>query len=248
MDKWNGSRWLCECDCGNTKIVSRAGLMSGDTKSCGCKKREDLTGRRFGRLIVSSYDHTDSNGYAYWRCLCDCGNEITTRGKSLRDGVTSSCGCRQREITRETNTTHGMTHSSLYRIWQSMKTRCLNAHSDDFYRYGGRGISICDEWLDFENFRDWALSNGYEEDLTIDRIDNNDGYYPENCRWADIITQCNNRRTSRYITYANTIHTVAEWARILGVKYSTLLRRIDHGDMTDFEGYFGFIDPDGGDI
>lgn len=218
--------------------------MNGDTSSCGCKKRrftpEDLVGRRFSRLVVLSYDHTDRYGYTCWRCLCDCGNETTARGSSLISGLTTSCGCRSRETAREIHTTHGMTNTSLYSTWWDIKTRCLNERSTHHDRYGGRGIFICDDWrLSFEKFRDWAMSSGYEPGLTIDRIDNNDGYYPENCRWADWFTQQNNRSNSRYITYCGEIHTIAEWARLFNVNYATLRLRIQRGDMRDFEKYYG---------
>lgn len=122
-----------------------------------------------------------------------------------------------------------------------MKQRCTNERSDTYHSYGGRGIHVCDEWLDFENFRDWAFDSGYEPGLTIDRINNNDGYYPGNCRWADRRTQANNRRTNRFVTYGGDTHTIAEWARLFEISYQKLLGRVNRGDMRDFEEYFGDV-------
>lgn len=239
---YNASYWRCICDCGGEKIVRGTALTSGITTSCGCRqhepKREDLTGERFGRLTVLEYDHNNPYRAPYWRCLCDCGNEIMVRGSELKSGNVKSCGCYHRDVMGEIHTTHGMSSTSLYRVWRHIKERCNNPNSQEYRNYGGRGIFICDEWYDFENFRDWALSNGYNPKLSIDRIDNNDGYYPENCRWADAITQGNNRRVNRYITCGDESHTIAEWARIFGISYDTLWTRIKRGNMRDFEEYF----------
>lgn len=237
------SYWNCLCDCGNTKIASRANLIRGDTTSCGCKRHEykieDLSGRRFGRLTALSYVYRSDIGHVYWRCRCDCGNEVTIRANSLLRGDTTSCGCYLREHNRELNTKHGMYGTSLYHVWTSMKQRCNNSKDHNYNNYGGRGIFVCNEWSEFENFRDWALSNGYEEGLTIDRINVDDGYYPENCRWVDWITQENNKRTNSYITWGGETHTIAEWARIFGVNYNSLVQRIRRdNNMRDFEEYF----------
>lgn len=198
-------------------------------------KRKDLTGQRFGRLVVLSYDHDDRYYNTYWRCLCDCGNEVIVRLNHLTSGITNSCGCYKREIS----TTHGMTNSSLYNRWCKMRDRCNNPNIKEYENYGARGIFVCDEWNSFENFRDWALDNGYEDSLTIDRINNDDGYYPENCRWADKITQCNNRRSNHNITWGGETHTLKQWARLFGIKYATLWARVQRGNMQDFEEYFG---------
>lgn len=235
----NGSSyWRCLCDCGREHVASRHSLMSGHTTSCGCKKRgpepEDLSGRRFGRLLVLDYDHTDRNNNTFWRCLCDCGNEHIAGRKGLMSGDTLSCGCYHREIS----TKHGMSSSPLYTVWASIKQRCNNPANQEYKNYGARGIFICDEWDVFKNFKDWALNNGYAEGLSIDRIDNDDGYYPENCRWADNITQGNNRRTCHYVTYGGETRTISEWARLFGLAYKTLWYRVRNNDMRDFEDYF----------
>lgn len=173
-----------------------------------------------------------------WRCECDCGNEtIVTRDRLLR-GITRSCGYYHRDRTIESNTTHGLRHTKIYGVWDAMIRRCENKNNQRYHRYGDRGIMVCDEWHRFENFYDWAMCNGYEDGLTLDRKNNDDGYYPENCRWVDNITQQNNRGNNHYITYNGVTHSRAEWSRILDVNYETLRHRLSRGNMRDFEEYF----------
>ena len=159
--------------------------------------KKDMTGMRFGRLVVLCEDGRDNVGHVLWRCRCDCGNEVTVQSNNLRTGNTTSCGCFQREITSETKTKHGMTKTRLFNVWHGMLTRTgiYKGASEKVKRlYQDRGISVCDEWLIFENFRDWALSHGYSDDLEIDRIDNDKGYCPENCRWITHKENTNNRK------------------------------------------------------
>lgn len=162
-------------------------------------KKIDLTGQKFGRLFVIGEDGMDKWGNYIWKCKCDCGNTVSVVSNSLRRGLTQSCGCYQYEVQKKVNVTHGKRQSRLYSVWASMKERCLCNSSYAFHYYGERGITICDEWLDFENFYNWAVSAGYDQsakrgECTLDRIDNDKGYEPCNCRWVSMKEQGNNRR------------------------------------------------------
>lgn len=180
---------------------------------------KDLTGQRFGRLTVEPVWEI-RKGHAYWLCRCDCGGVKIVRGSHLKQGNVSSCGCKDR-------TTHGETRTRLYHIWNGMRNRCSNKNYPGYPNYGGRGISVCEEWQEYIPFRDWAITNGYQDGLSIDRIDNNGGYSPDNCRWATPREQANNTRKVRLITYNGETHSVCEWSRILNIKQSTLNMRIN---------------------
>lgn len=211
-NKGGKTMWECKCDCGNYKIVDAGDMKNGKVSSCGCLKRErdlsqieDLTGKKFGRLTVIGVGapYVSNNiTKVRWLCKCDCGNTVEVRASYLKDGRTKSCGCYQMEMTSAACTTHGMSHSRLFAVWSSMIQRCTNENNSGYKNYGGRGICVCDEWMDFVAFKDWAILSGYDEDApygqcTIDRINNDGNYEPSNCRWVDMLTQSKNKRNSK---------------------------------------------------
>ena len=189
------------------------------------KNIKDISGKRYGRLTVLSYAYS-KNRTTFWNCKCDCGNETIIRKNSLTNGDTISCGCYRKEHKHEYGFKHGKSHEKIYNSWAGMKSRCLSKNHSKYKNYGGRGITICEEWLDFNNFYDWAILNGYKEGLSIDRINVNGNYEPHNCRWSDRKTQMNNKTNNRYIEYGGQIKTITEWASELGIKTETLRYRI----------------------
>lgn len=182
--------------------------------------RIDMSGQRVGRWLVISYA-----GQRKWQCLCDCGTEKQVEGSSLRRGATQGCvKCHPAIGMRRT---HGQKRTRLYSIWSGMKARCLNPREEAYANYGGRGISICSEWLNsFEAFRDWALANGYEPHLTIDRRDNSEGYAPENCHWATYAEQNRNYRRNRPIEFRGRTVLVCDLAGEVGIPQDVLKGRI----------------------
>lgn len=201
-------------------------------------KINDLTGKRFGRYVVvgRADDMISPSGRhrIMWNCKCDCGNYKSVLGASLTAGTVVSCGCYKAELKKDLLTTHGETvggkPSHLYRVWDGMKARCYNPKKTYYPIYGGRGIKMCDEWhYSFEAFRDWAMANGYANNLTIDRIDNNGDYCPENCRWVTIKEQNNNKSNSHYLIYNGEKKTIAQWAEETGFSFHLLYLRIAKG-------------------
>lgn len=186
----------------------------------------DLTGQRFGKLTVIEFAGHAPNRKTLWKCKCDCGNETLVKTNALRSGATKSCGCLVPVASGDTHRKHGMSESRLYRIWRGMKARCLNPNVLCFPNYGGRGITVCAEWTDsFDPFRDWALANGYRDNLTIDRIDVNGNYCPDNCRWVSMKTQCENRSNNNLLKLDGETQPVSVWAERIGVSADLLYSR-----------------------
>lgn len=199
----------------------------------------DLTGRKYGRLTVLGFDHKNSKRVYFWKCRCECGKDVVIAGYNLKSGNTKSCGClgetnRQRlesEFTKA-HKTHGLSATRINRTYRHMKERCFEKSSKDYFLYGGRGIGIDSEWLGekgFEHFYEWSMQNGYSDKLTIDRIDNNRNYGPDNCRWADARTQANNRRTNVVYDIGNGPQTRAELCREYGMGYNKVRNRVQSG-------------------
>ena len=203
----------------------------------------DLTGKRYGRLVVEKLDHIQKlpcgKNERHYLCKCDCGNYKVIRACSLRSGDAKSCGCYHKELLLKRQTTHNMTKTTLYKAWCNMKARCYNTRRKDYCNYGGRGITMCEEWKDFEVFKEWALKNGYKEKkvngkniLSLDRIDVDGNYCPENCRWATDKQQANNKRTTKRFYYNGQNLTAREWSDLLGINYVTLVGRLHNSSWS----------------
>lgn len=191
------------------------------------RKFSDLVGKKYGRLVVIEFVCQNRHGKSMWKCQCECGNTSVVLGTRLTSGHTKSCGCYNADMSKDRVTTHGMSKTRLYSIWKDMLKRCNYENATNYTNYGGKGIRVCDEWYDFERFRDWAIVHGYLDSLTIDRIDNSSGYNPENCRWVDMKVQERNTSRNRVLTFAGETHCMMEWAEKLGINYRTLQNRLN---------------------
>lgn len=181
-------------------------------------------------LTMVSDKFLANNGKSYKaKFRCKCGNIKEIAIYDVISGHTKSCGCIQRNYAKMRSYTHGDTYTRLYGIWSDMKSRCHNSNQTDYARYGGRGISVCRDWNCYENFRDWAINNGYSDNLTIDRIDVNKGYSPDNCRWATAKQQSRNKRNNIRITYKGETKVLVEWCEQLNLPYGTIEMRIHRG-------------------
>lgn len=203
------------------------------------EKFQDLTGQKFGRLTVIK--RIGNKGHnQFYLCKCDCGKEKVILKSSLISGRTKSCGCLKSHLLAERNrkykltgkmhkknTTHNLSKTTIYKKYLGIKERCFNKNCEAYKYYGGRGITVCDEWKNnFQNFYDWAMSNGYKDDLTIERIDFNGNYCPANCKWIPRSEQTKNRRNVHKITYKGKTQSLSDWARELNISFNTLYQRV----------------------
>lgn len=182
----------------------------------------DLTGMKFNRLTAVSYVGQGSSG-AKWLFKCDCGKEIITSSYPVRKGKTKSCGCWNEENKHNRYRVHGLTGTKIQSAWSHMKQRCFNPNCKEYEHYGGRGITVCDEWKNsVAEFAKWAYENGYENNLTLDRIDNNGNYEPNNCRWVSMEVQENNKRNNRYYDIDSGSYTLSQIAKMYSVSRDSL--------------------------
>ena len=194
------------------------------------KKMNDISGEKFGRLTAIKPCGKNKWKNIMWLCKCDCGKEhMATEGK-LKQGKVRSCGCLAKEMHIKQLETHGLTTGGKPRtfiIWNGMKARCLNPKNDSYKSYGARGIKICDEWMKFENFHNWAIANGYNDNLSLDRIDNDDDYKPSNCQWVTPSENYKKQRKARYITIDGVTLNVSDWCKYLKVSRYTAYKYLN---------------------
>lgn len=221
--------WLCKCKCGNTKVIAQSILKTGRDCSCGCKTNAyEIVGKKFGKFLIIERLDNQRDKYGHMRSLYLCKKNNGETVIKDRHSLTAL------EIVKEKKKRDREERKikKLKQTYASMKDRCFDNTSKGYKWYGERGIIICDEWIGengFSNFCDWSLNNGFDLDLSIDRIDVNGNYSPENCRWVDMKTQQRNKRNTHYVTYNGETKSVGEWSEITGINYNTLLRRINNG-------------------
>ena len=253
-DRTPAGRAQCvvRCDCVDGQHRQRVALLkevtAGNLKSCGmCGYKHqrlsvDITGQQFGELkVLRKTDLRNSAENIMWECVCSCGRHVVVSGYSLRCGHSKSCGKCSYKIDRITRVTRQWKTADEHRLSEvvldGMIQRCTNPNDSGYANYGGRGISVCDEWRnDRRSFVNWALASGYRKGLSIDRIDPNGNYCPENCVFATSKEQCNNERRNRVITIGSQSGTIAEWADLLGVDYNSIYGHYrvggEHGFIT----------------
>ena len=235
------TRWRCKCDCGNEIVVLGHSLKSGNTQSCGCLNSEkthertfvDLTGQKFNKLTVieRAEDHEQPGGQrkTMWRCRCDCGNETIVTAYDLFHGHTKSCGCILEEY-HENSRNRDPIRSRIYAIYYGMRYRCYSKNCSRYKNYGERGIKICKEWMeDYDSFEKWALENGYKDGLSIERIDVNGDYCPENCTWVSLKEQSRNKCNTVRINVNGNKYTIIELSELTGLSYGKIYYRYSNG-------------------
>jgi hypothetical protein len=214
--------------CGNIFNRNIYAIKKNKFKNCGCQNLQyDLRNKRFGKLVALKPLGLDKHKEMLWECKCDCGKTYKAKSYSLRTGKTTQCRKCSMEQIGDKNRKYITFSKRLHECYTNMKTRCKNKKQDKTNRYINRGITLCEEWdKSYECFQEWALNNGYKENLTIDRIDNDKGYSPNNCRWVTRTEQANNRRTSYYLYYNGEKDTLANWSRRLGIPYYYIQYRV----------------------
>lgn len=230
-----GHYWRCACVCGNTKDVLHGSLTFSQTRSCGClaeeariaKRTPDLTGQQFGELTVLQMLPERKRKRTMWLCACSCGKQTAAFVTSLLRGDKKSCGCWTKRFSARR--THGRTHTAEYSSWLGAKRRCTDENDEAYKDYGQRGIFMCDAWLgSFEAFfRDMGEKPG--AGYSIDRLDNDGPYNPENCRWATQTEQVRNRRNTKRLTYMGVTKLLVDWSQELGINEGTLRSRLRRG-------------------
>lgn len=224
-------RWKCQCDCGQISFPPPASLHYGKTRSCGCERhpgRKQLAGMRFDRLLVVREVKRPATGRRFWHCVCNCGETTVSDQKGLLTGCIRSCGCLYREKAARMNYKHGMSETDTYNIWCHMLRRCNNKKNSRYPDYGGRGITVCERWHDFENFIA-DMGERPSKNYSINRIDNDGNYEPGNCNWATLKEQANNTRRNHWIEINGERKTLSQWAVEYGIKASIVLRRLTRG-------------------
>ena len=202
------------------------------------RMKYNLINKKFGKLLVTKECGRNQKREMLWKCLCDCGNYVEVPTYRLISGKTKSCGCIRNELlltySDYKRESHGMAKTRLYKTWVNMRNRCNRPTERGYKNYGGRGIKVCVEWQNsFIPFMEWALSNGYDDTLTIDRIDVNGNYEPNNCRWVTQKEQNNNMTSNVRLTHKGITHNLTEWSKITGISYPTLQGRIRRGWKTE---------------
>lgn len=218
-------KWKCQCECGNfiyyTARVLNEAKKTGRNINCGCSTKREYIGQQFGDYIVTSFNQSKNyKRFKLYNCNClYCNDSVILSTNQLMKGKQCPiCRSKKYKIIKK-----------IRHVLSSMKKRCYNEKDKSFVNYGARGIRVCEEWLgNSDKFVEWALKNGYEEGLSIDRIDNNDNYCPENCRWVDRKTQANNTRVNHFITFENQTLTLKQWSEKINISYSCLLSRLKH--------------------
>lgn len=214
--------WVFKCFCGKEFVADIKAVKSGKISSCGClKKEKDIAGVKFNKLTAIK-----SVGNHKWLFKCECGKEVIVNKSRVVCGYTKSCGC----LVKNNGTrTHNMTKTRIYKIWNGIKRRCMTPTCNTYKNYGAKGIIICDEWkTDFLNFYNWSICNGYNDKLTIDRINNKLGYSPQNCRWVDYKEQERNKEGVRIVEYCGKKYSYTELACMFGIDKRTLYYRVKH--------------------